>query len=84
MRLEAATVELNPGQKEVMASGLLTSGFNCVLQMPTGAGKTWLAEQAIAAEAWQWRISSKLVPCRTTSRAWVPVGFISTGVAPAS
>ena len=49
MPLEAATVELNPAQKEVVASGLLTSGFNCVLQMPTGAGKTWLAEQAIAA-----------------------------------
>ena len=48
MPLEAATVELNPAQEEVVASGLLTSGFNCVLQMPTGAGKTWLAEQAIA------------------------------------
>ena len=49
MPSEAATVELNPAQTEVVARGLLTSGFNCVLQMPTGAGKTWLAEQAIAA-----------------------------------
>ena len=40
-------IKLNPPQEEVVARGLLTSGFNCVLQMPTGAGKTWLAEQAI-------------------------------------
>jgi len=36
-----------PPQSEIMAAGLLDSGFNCVLQMPTGSGKTWLAEQAI-------------------------------------
>ena len=35
-------------QQEVMDQGLLTSGFNCILQMPTGSGKTWLAEQAMA------------------------------------
>jgi len=29
--------------------GLLASGFNCVLQLPTGAGKTFLAELAIEA-----------------------------------
>src|SRR5438094_6664307 len=46
---DTAQTELNPAQKEVVQRGLLTSGFNCVLQMPTGAGKTWLAEQAIAA-----------------------------------
>jgi helicase len=42
------TTVLNPAQQEVQARGLLDSGFACVLQMPTGAGKTWLAEQAIA------------------------------------
>jgi helicase len=36
-----------PPQAEVLARGLLSSGFSCVLQMPTGSGKTWLAEQAI-------------------------------------
>lgn len=41
--------QLTGSQKEVLAAGLLTSGFNCVLQMPTGGGKTWLAEQAIRA-----------------------------------
>jgi helicase len=49
MPSEASIVELNPPQQEVVSAGLLTTGFNCVLQMPTGAGKTWLAEQAIAA-----------------------------------
>src|SRR5262245_64988989 len=36
-----------PPQAEVLASGFLDSGFSCVLQMPTGSGKTWLAERAI-------------------------------------
>src|SRR5687768_4656589 len=49
MPSEAAIVKLNPAQQKVVSGGLLTSGFNCVLQMSTGAGKTWLAEQAIAA-----------------------------------
>ncbi len=44
-----ATTELNPAQREVVERGLLSSGFSAVLQMPTGAGKTWLAEQAIDA-----------------------------------
>lgn len=39
---------LTPPQQQVLDRGLLDSGFSCVLQMPTGAGKTWLAEQAIA------------------------------------
>jgi helicase len=37
----------SPPQSEVLEKDLLLSGFNCVLQMPTGAGKTWLAENAI-------------------------------------
>lgn len=36
-----------PPQAEVMECGLLNSGMSCVLQMPTGSGKTWLAESAI-------------------------------------
>ena len=40
-------MELNPAQQEIVERGLLGSGFSAVLQMPTGAGKTWLAEQAI-------------------------------------
>src|SRR5947209_5522437 len=38
---------LTPPQAEILASGLLDSGFNCILQMPTGSGKTWLAEHTI-------------------------------------
>ena len=41
--------KLSPPQAEILASGMLRSGFSCVLQMPTGSGKTWLAEQAITA-----------------------------------
>ena len=40
-------IQLNPAQQEVMDRDLLGSGFGCVLQLPTGAGKTWLAERAI-------------------------------------
>jgi helicase len=39
---------LSPPQEEVIRNGLLSSGFSCILQMPTGSGKTWLAERAIA------------------------------------
>lgn len=40
--------QLSAPQRDVLEAGLLNSGFSCVLQMPTGSGKTWLAEQAIA------------------------------------
>lgn len=38
---------LTPPQQDIISSGLLNSGFNCILHMPTGSGKTWLAEHAI-------------------------------------
>lgn len=38
---------LNPIQQQVVSSGLLDTGFPCLLQMATGSGKTWLAKQAI-------------------------------------
>lgn len=41
------SLPLLPPQAEVLARDLLGSGFSCVLQMPTGSGKTWLAEKAI-------------------------------------
>lgn len=34
-------------QQQVTEMGLLAGPFSCVLDMPTGSGKTWLAEQAI-------------------------------------
>ena len=34
-----ASCELNPVQKEVVDRGLLSSGFNCVLQMPMDLGR---------------------------------------------
>lgn len=40
---------MNPPQFEITQAGLLTGPFSCVLNMPTGSGKTWLAQQAIQA-----------------------------------
>ena len=59
-----APCELNPAQKEVIDRGLLSSGFNCVLQMPTGSGKTWLAEVAILATLQGGRRAIYLTPLR--------------------
>ena len=47
-KLDPAGLHLLPPQREVLMAGILNSGFNCILQMPTGSGKTWLAEHAIA------------------------------------
>lgn len=47
-----------------MSCELLNSGFNCVLQMPTGSGKTWLAEQAIGAVLQQGARAVYLTPLR--------------------
>jgi helicase len=55
---------LTPPQADILASDLLTSGFNCVLQMPTGSGKTWLAEQAIQAVLQRGRRALYLTPLR--------------------
>jgi helicase len=44
----AATLNLYPPQADVVNSGLLDSGFSCLLQMATGSGKTWLAQRAVA------------------------------------
>lgn len=55
---------LSQAQQEILQSGLLTSGFNCILQMPTGSGKTWLAEQAIAHTLSQNRRAIYLTPLR--------------------
>jgi helicase len=41
------TTSVTPAQQAVLDRDLLNSGFHCILQMPTGSGKTWLAEQAI-------------------------------------
>src|SRR5688572_26545583 len=46
-RSPTEAVDLTPPQQVVISSGLLTSGFNCLVQMPTGSGKTWLAKYAI-------------------------------------
>lgn len=62
----AATREptVYPAQQEVLASGILDSGFSCVLQMPTGSGKTWLAEKAIASVLARGQRAIYLTPLR--------------------
>ena len=55
---------LSPAQTEVLAAGLLTTGFNCILQMPTGSGKTWLAEHAIRDSLARGRRAIYLAPLR--------------------
>src|ERR1700742_93683 len=57
-------LHLSPPQAEILASGLLSSGFNCVLQMPTGSGKTWLAENAIRTTLEQGGRAVYLTPLR--------------------
>jgi helicase len=58
------TTTLSPPQEDVVNCGLLNSGFNCILQMPTGSGKTWLAEQAIRAVLRQGARAVYLTPLR--------------------
>src|SRR4051794_29305367 len=55
---------LTPPQQDVLRAGLLTSGFPVLLHLPTGSGKTWLAEQAIAATLSQGRRAVYLSPLR--------------------
>lgn len=45
--MSESDIKLTPPQQEIVNQGLLESGFHTLLQMPTGAGKTWLAESAI-------------------------------------
>ena len=54
-----------------MDGGFLTSGFSTVLQMPTGAGKTWLAEQAIAAALQSGARAIYLTPLRALANELV-------------
>src|SRR5437660_3940236 len=58
----------SPAQQEVLDHGLLHTGFDCILQMPTGSGKTWLAEEAIAGVLRQGRRAVYLTPLRALAR----------------
>lgn len=51
-------------QRDVIDSGILWGGFNCLLQMPTGSGKTWLAQQAIMRTVQAGRRAVYLTPLR--------------------
>lgn len=60
--------QLSPAQQEVLDLGLLDTGFDCILQMPTGSGKTWLAEEAIERVLRQGRRAVYLTPLRALAR----------------
>ncbi|SIO63309.1 helicase [Singulisphaera sp. GP187] len=57
-------MSLTPPQAAILERGLIDSGFSCVLQMPTGSGKTWLAEQSIAQVLGRGRRAIYLTPLR--------------------
>ena len=63
---------LNPAQEAVAKHGILSSGFNCVLQLPTGSGKTWLAERAIEAALDSGQRAIYLTPLRALGRLEFP------------
>jgi helicase len=61
----------NPAQQQVVDCGVLTSGFSCVLQMPTGSGKTWLAKKAIRQSAERGFRALYLTPLRALAEELV-------------
>ena len=63
--------QLNPAQRAVMDGGFLASGFSTVLQMPTGAGKTWLAEQGIGSTLQSGARAVYLTPLRALANELV-------------
>lgn len=67
----AAAPTLNPPQQAIVDRGLLDSGFHAILQLPTGAGKTWLAEQAIAATLKSGQRAIYLTPLRALANELV-------------
>lgn len=56
---------LTPPQADVLDRGLLSTRYHCLLQMPTGSGKTWLAEQAIQETLSAGRRAIYLCPLRS-------------------
>jgi helicase len=64
MLLSSQADQFNPAQREVLEHGLLSSGFSCILQMPTGSGKTWLSRTAIKQTIKQGRRAIYLTPLR--------------------
>lgn len=81
-------LSLNPAQQGVVDRGLLDLGLDVVLELATGAGKTWLARMATAREVEAGRRVVVLVPLRALSeelaRGWgdLPGVLSSHGGAP--
>ena len=60
--------QLSPPKQEIMDACLLDSGFHCILQLPTGSGKTWLAERAIESTLSQGHRAIYLTPLRALAQ----------------
>ena len=52
------SIPLNPAQQFILDAKLLETGFSCVLQLPTGTGKTWMAK--LRRDMFDWFYSEKM------------------------
>jgi helicase len=64
---------MNPAQQFVIDSRMLESGFSCILQLPTGSGKTWLARRAILNTLKQGLRAVYLTPLRALADELYPL-----------
>jgi helicase len=74
---EAAFSSNSEAQTTIFDAGLLDSGINFVLQMPTGGGKTWLAGNTIAMTLARGQRAIYLTPLKALARElltlWQPM-----------
>jgi helicase len=66
------TITLNPPQQFVVDAKMLETGFSCVLQMPTGTGKTWLSLLAVQNVLARGRRAIYLTPLRALADELYP------------
>lgn len=66
------TSSLSPPQQYIHDTGMLSSGFHALLQLPTGAGKTYMGEQSIAATLKAGRRAIYLTPIRALADELYP------------
>lgn len=70
--MSEARTQLTPAQQYILEAGLMSTGFSCVLQMPTGSGKTWLAEHAMESVLKSGYRAIYLTPLRALAEELLP------------
>ncbi|HAA32714.1 MAG TPA: hypothetical protein DCE56_39620 [Cyanobacteria bacterium UBA8553] len=60
--------ETTAAQQEIIESRLITLGFNSVISLPTGSGKTWVAQEAIKETIQGGKRTIYLSPLRALAR----------------